>query len=187
MILVRYFSQSWLVLVLAMVFGGALAGMHVAVSDKIRENKLNETLSQIPELVPGAETGEPMEIDGVRVYRALKDGQTAGWVVPASGQGFADTIEILVGLDGPAEKITGVYILDQKETPGLGNKILEEIWRGQFAGKRTDQPLVLTKTEPSGQQIESITGATISSETVVDVVNRKMDEIRDILAAKGKG
>ena len=47
----NYLVQAWLVLTLALLFGAALAGMEVAVADKIKENQLNETMGQIPKLV----------------------------------------------------------------------------------------------------------------------------------------
>ena len=97
----------------------------------------------------------------------------------ASGQGYADKIELLVGVDGGAQHITGLFILDQKETPGLGNKIMEPDWRRQFVQKPTDQPLTAVKTPPSAQnQIQAITGATISSKSVCDIVNQTLKNLR---------
>ena len=48
------------------------------------------------------------------------------------GQGYADTIERLLGLSTDFRSITGLFVLDQKETPGLGNKIITDAWRSQF-------------------------------------------------------
>lgn len=170
----RFLTEAWLVLLLAAVFGGTLAGVNISLRGRIAANRKAETEGQVPKMVPGAVDGEPCRIgDDWLVYRALDtEGNTVGWVLPASGQGFADRIELLVAIDRAGASITSVYVLEQKETPGLGSRITEEEWRRQFAGKPAAE-LTLTRTEPAeNKEIEAITGATISAESVVEIVNR---------------
>jgi len=186
----NYIVQAWLVIVLGLCFGGALAGIQVKLSDRIAANKLAETLSQIPRLVPGAQEAESKvdTIAGQRAYRALGGGRQIGWVIPCRGQGFADRIELLVGVDTPLERITGLYVLEQKETPGLGNKIVEAEWRQQFAGKSAVKKLVVTKGGAGvDNEIDAVTGATISSESVCQIVNQSLNRMRsDLIAAVEK-
>ena len=181
----KYLREAWLVLSLALVFGTSLAGVEILLSDKIEANRIEETIGQIPSLVPGAAKGEEIRIEGRIVYRAIdNERRCVGWVIPASGQGFADAIGLLIGVDSKARTITGLYVLGQKETPGLGNKITKSSFRDQFAGKRTESPLSTTKSEPAGEnEILAITGATISSRSVVQTVNDTITELRDKLAA----
>lgn len=175
-----YIGQAWLVVLLSLGFGAALAAVQTTLQPRIERNKLEDTLGQIPALVPGAVRGEPRTVGGQTVYQALDaDGRAAGWVLPAAGQGFADRIELLIGLDGEAARITGLYVLDQKETPGLGNKITEETFRARFIGKATAAPLKLTKTAAAADaEIEGLTGATISSESAVGIVNAALARFR---------
>ena len=183
---IRYISQGWLVLVLALCFGGMLAGVDAGLKDRIAENKRNDTLGAIPDIVPGSATGNKTSVGQITVYEAVdKDGNQVGWALPADGQGFADKIELLIGLDTAAGKITGLYVLAQKETPGLGNKIADkdEKWYEQFAGKPTDVEL---KVKPPGNQIDSVTGATVSSEAVCKIVNEAAGAFREALAAERK-
>ncbi len=122
-------GQAWLVLCLSLAFGATLAGVEVGLKPRIIENKRNETFSQIPSLVSGADRSQTteVEIDGHSLFEArAEDGSQIGWVVPAGGQGFADRIEVLVGLNLDATRITGIFVLDQKETPGLGDFITDE-------------------------------------------------------------
>ena len=70
----------------------------------------------------------------------------------AGGQGYADKIELLVGIDALTENITGLFILDQKETPGLGNKISDTGWRSQFLDKPATSPLVVVKDKSQGAE-----------------------------------
>lgn len=189
-----FIFQAWLVLLLASFFGASLAGIQLTLSPKIEANKLNETLEKVPELIFGAEAAQalseenrPMDIErqfieaGNKIYsvfQAKTDGQTDGWVIKASGQGYADRIELLVGVDAKAETITGLFILDQKETPGLGNKIMEPAWRNQFSNKPTQQQMTAVKTKASASnEINAITGATISSKAVCDIINQTLNNL----------
>ena len=194
-----YVGQAWLVLVLAGCFGGALAAVHVAWGPKIAENKRNATYDQIPVLVAGADKGltEEQTVTVARrgkertykVYKAFAAGAAGargdhvGWVILASGDGFADKIEILIGLDPRVEALLGLYVLDQKETPGLGDKIRSD-WSGQFAGKKAAEALTVVKGAAAGNQIQALTGATVSSESVCTIVNEALDDLRERLSPK---
>jgi len=189
-----YIVQGWLVLMLCFFFGGTLSGVQLKLNPIIEENKANETKQRIPELLLGpGEAQLPLDLKlhtievekkgrkvFYNVYEArFADGKLAGWVTKAVGQGYADKIELLLGLDPNAEKITGVFILDQKETPGLGNKIVTEKWRSQFAGKETRQLLTVVKGGvKADHEIDAISGATISSKSVTAIINTAVNDLK---------
>lgn len=184
----NYILDAWLVLVLSLLFGAGLAWVQSALKDRIEQNKLADALGQISKLVPGSEKGERREIGGIKVFAALDaQGQVVGWALPARGQGFADIVAILIGLDAKAEKITGIYVLEQKETPGLGDFITDgPKFRDQFAGKPATAPLKVVKTMASGDnEIQAITGATISSDSVVGILNGAIADFRKNLPQGG--
>lgn len=198
--------QAWLVLTLAFIFGMSLAGVQATLGPRIEDNKIKETMEKVPEVVLGvagasklAASGETLDIvpktvavdkNGKEkfytVYEAtFKDGAVAGWVAKASGQGYADKIELLVGLGALGEKITGLFILDQKETPGLGNKIIDTDWRGQFPDRQVAHPLVVVKDHSEGvANIDAISGATISSVAVCTIVNQTVADLAPELTKK---
>jgi len=200
--------QAWLVLLLATFFGIALAGVQAALGPVIEANKIKETMEKIPALVlgeakagkmAGQEEGlniEPrviqIEKNGITKFYSVydvryKDGAMAGHVAKASGQGYADKIELLLGLDADAKTITGLFILDQKETPGLGNKILEEAWRNQFLNKSSSKSLVVVKgTSGKDYEIDAVSGATISSRSVTGIVNKTIADIQVQLVSPPK-
>jgi electron transport complex protein RnfG len=180
-----YITQAWLILTLALGFGAALAGMQIAVTDRIAQNKLNETLSQIPRLVPAATEGRQVERGDRTYYEALADGERVGWVIPAAGSGFAGPIEVLVGVDRDVERITGLYVLSQMETPGLGDKIRDADWRNQFADQPAEEFDVIKTGEAGQNEIQSLTGATISSDAVADIVNKAVPRARETLTGQG--
>jgi len=178
----RYISEAWLVLLLATGFALALAAVDLAWKTRIEENKRRETIGQIPHLVPGAVRGQKEFVGKVYVYRAFDSaGRHVGWVLPAVGQGFADRIELLIGLDSEAEYITGLYVLEQKETPGLGANIIAAQWRKQFTGKPATLPLHVSQAAIGENEIQAVTGATISSESVVSIVNEAVAGFRRAL------
>ncbi len=187
-------ARAWLVLVLALVLGAALAAVQVYLSPIIAANKRNETLRQVPALVgidPASLKPGALEIrSGIfevpangaarfyRVFLVRRGGRPAGWVVRTAGQGYADRIEALIGFDPGVTAITGLFILEQKETPGLGAKIVLPSWRRQFVGRRTAVPLEVVKGRGAkGQGIDAVSGATISSRSVVRIVNRTVRDL----------
>ena len=185
--------QAWLVLLLATLFGTALAGIQAKLGPVIEANKVKETMAKIPVLVLGEDLAAELADDNqtltiksrvvevkkngitkfYTVYDAwLPEGKMIGHVVKADGQGYADKIELLVGLDAQGKRITGLFVLAQKETPGLGAKILEDAWRGQFKEKSTEKHLSVVKGGGDKEdQIDAISGATISSKSVTGIVN----------------
>ena len=200
-----FLAQAWLVLVLAVGFGSALAFVQISLSEVIAANKLNETLTQVPELVWGenaahyaADTSISIEIIPGTVsvkkgpkttyyplYRVSRGKVMSGWVVKARGQGYADNLEVLIGVDPDVETITGLFILEQKETPGLGNKITLPAWREQFAGRKTAEPFVVVKEKSKASNtIDAVTGATISSRSVAGIVNQTVIDIKGRLTSQ---
>jgi len=124
---------------------------------------------------PGAD-GKPIHAG----YDA--DGKFAGVAVEASGMGYADTITVLYGYSPADQAIVGIRVLASKETPGLGDKIEKD---ADFLENFTALDVSLdnsgtslrhrivtvkhgTKTEP--WQIDGITGATISSVAIGDIL-----------------
>ncbi len=189
-------GQAWLVLLLSIVFSVSLAAVHLNLSPVIEENKTKETMENIPVLVAGEDStvnADSFDISqriinvdkgavskSYMVYDALdKSGNTAGHVVKASGQGYGDKIELLLGLDAEGKIITGLFILGHKETPGLGDKITEDDWRNQYVGKSSDSLLVVIKgTSVNDNEIDAISGATISSRAVTDIINSTIADVK---------
>jgi electron transport complex protein RnfG len=199
-----YIRQAWLVILLALLYGGALAGVHSSLGRRIEQNKRDETYSRIPALVGLPAPLSEAEKEAVRiqertvtgrddnkpypVYQVFFHDKLQGWVLPASGLGFADRIDLLIGLNAKLSTITGLYVLEQKETPGLGNNITsEDLFLRQFSGKAANEDLELVKTQPAAgsNQIRALTGATISSESVTDIVNRAIKNLRGPIGQLG--
>ena len=121
---------------------------------------------------------------GDRIHAAFDDaGQLVGIAIEASGMGYADTISLLYGYSPADQAIIGLRILGSKETPGLGDKIETDAdFVANFAsldarldasGDALANPVTTVKhgTKTEAWQIDGITGATISSLAVGDILN----------------
>ncbi len=187
--LISYMSQAWLVLILALFFGTALAMVEISLGPRIAFNRLQEILEKVPDVV---DASAPLQVKPLtlelnpggktRYYSAFEaaysDKSPAGLAVKASGQGYGGSIELLIGMDLPNHLIKGIYILDQKETPGLGNRISEPLWLAQFKDHPMDQPYKLIKQgQKEVQGIDAVSGATISSKAVVAIMNQVMEDM----------
>lgn len=187
----NYLVQAWLVLLMAALYGGILIAVQLNWGPIIAENKRQTTYSRIPDLAPGTDVKHVVEKkltkDGktITVYQCNNaENQPVGWVLPASGQGFADAVDLLIGLDAKAEKITGLFVLNQKETPGLGNYIKEDYFCKQFNQTNADKPITVVKGKdgaPENNEIRALTGATISSQSVCNIVNAALSAWRNEL------
>ncbi|HSW44552.1 MAG TPA: FMN-binding protein [Phycisphaerae bacterium] len=191
----KFIHESWLVLVLGIVFALLLAGTQTQLADQISQNQqkaLNEAIAAVvPEIaavVPEAAKareltdaqGRPV-VAGCRVFRCLNAAkQPVGWAVQASGTGFVDKIVLVFGLSDDGEKITGLKVIENVETPGLGNKIAEDKWAGQYKGLSAARKIVVQKgpAVSARNEIQAITGATWSSRYVTDIINQAAEKVR---------
>jgi electron transport complex protein RnfG len=186
----KFFQESWLILVLGVSFTALLAGTQVSLIDQIRENQNRALNEAISEVVPELATTEEIEIDGTRVFKCLDaGGKVTGWAVQASGSGFVGKITLVVGFNAAADTISGIKVIEQVETPGLGNKIKEPWWDHQYAGKKADpdpdRKLTVVKQKPveGSNEIQAITGATWSSRFVTGIVNNVIETVLPKLEA----
>lgn len=102
------------------------------------------------------------------IYTIYTDGQKTGYAFLAKGKGYGGEIRILVGLEDETT-VKGIKIITQSETPGLGTRIAESPFIDLFSGI-TINDISLRK---DGGQIDSITGATISSVAVINAVREE--------------
>ncbi len=108
--------------------------------------------------------------DSLDVYPARLDSAVVGYAINTySRLGFAGDINLMVGFK-PDGSIINISVLDQKETPGLGTKMLEPKFKDQFMGRNPGSYKL--KVKKDGGQVDAITSATISSRAFCDAVQR---------------
>ena len=184
-------SSLRLVLTLAiagLVSGIAIIGIYEATLPTITENKARELREAVFKVLPGVSkmqalvyrNGELVVVeapdkDEPVVYGGYDEqGDFVGYAMPAAGPGFQDTIAILYGYKPEEKLVVGMEVLESRETPGLGDKIYKDaVFVGGFSALSVEPEIVAVKkgTKSGANEIDAITGATISSKAVVRIIN----------------
>jgi len=145
------------------------------------------------EVLEGQGTGAQL------VYAGYDDKQElVGLAVEAQGMGYQDVIGLIYGYSFAEEAIVGIQVLESKETPGLGDKIetdavfLENFERLDVSlrddNSEIANPIVPVKhgEKTNPWEVDGITGATISSVAIANILNRSaqywMPRIRNNLS-----
>ena len=116
------------------------------------------------------------------IYRARKNGQAVAVVMTVTApDGYSGDITMLVAVNTNKE-ITGVRIIEHKETPGLGDKvdINRDDWVLDFNGKSLVNPNIEQwKVKKDGGEFDGFTGATITPRAVVKAVANSLQYFQD--------
>jgi electron transport complex protein RnfG len=178
-------SASRLIIVLAVI--SIVAGLLLALTynltiPTIEANAAAEQEAAILETLPGATKYETIEGGEFPVYKGLDDNENVVGIAYAyEGGGFQGMIKVMIGIDPGQQKVTGIKILSHAETPGLGARIGEPAFQGQFAGKPLSDGFVANK------DVDAITGATISSKAVIGIVKESIPKAMEVYKASGGG
>jgi len=183
------FKLGGLLLIITVVAATALAAIYNVTKPRIDAQKQLAIDNALTEALPNSprEAIEPVTRDGeveyYLGYESMQKQDTVGFAYIARGAGYSSVVETMVGVDTTG-KIIGMQVLSQQETPGLGTKIIEvkygekEPWfLVQFMGRPADE----VKVDKDGGQIQSITGATITSRTVANSVVEGYKDLRQIV------
>ncbi|BBB89763.1 MAG TPA: RnfABCDGE type electron transport complex subunit G [Methylomusa anaerophila] len=116
-------------------------------------------------------------------YEGIKDGKVIAYVVPANSKGYGGTIEMLAAVT-PDGKAVDFKVLKHNETPGLGDKMVEDKFRKQFANK-VPNDLEVVKV-PTEKNVQALTGATITSRAVTKGVREAVEAVAAYSASQKK-
>jgi electron transport complex protein RnfG len=184
------------------VCGLLIVSVYQVTLPVIEQNKAEALQAAILHVLPEARVSTTFRLDEAGGFEAL-DGESqgaariyagydendklVGLAVEAQGMGYQDVIRLIYGYSYADDAIIGVQVLDSKETPGLGDRIetdpgFLENFQQLDVSLLDDQsnlanPIVAVghgkKTHP--WEIDGITGATISSKAIADILNRSAE------------
>ncbi len=182
-----------------LVCGLALVTVFQVTAPIIEQNKAEALERAILQVVPGATSSRTFTINGEERFEpadaaadeatliyAGYDGaqQLVGLAIKAEGMGYQDVITILYGYSYADEAIVAIQVLESKETPGLGDKIekdpefLANFQRLDVSlsedGNSMRHPIEPVKhgTKSQPWEVDGITGATISSKAIANILRR---------------
>jgi electron transport complex protein RnfG len=99
-------------------------------------------------------------------------GNRVGFAVSGTENGFQDPITVMFGYDAAAHAVIAMKVISNKETPGLGDKIVKDTnFVNEFAGAAAPLAGVKRANAKTRSDVEMITGATISSRAVIQIIN----------------
>jgi Na+-translocating ferredoxin:NAD+ oxidoreductase subunit G len=198
-------------LILTLALAGALAGLLIVsvyqwAQPRIQAHQAEVLRGAVAEVLKSPERTErfflyqgalttetPPVADTLRVERVFLGyddmGVPIGFAITGAEPGFMDLVHVIFGYDPISRRVLGMKVLDNKETPGLGDAIEKDArFVGGFEAKLA--PLVGVKPG-SGRggesEVDMITGATISARTVISVINNRIEKLHPLLDAHLRG
>ncbi len=201
----RLFSVFYM-FVLTLCFTSVVSAVKVLNDSRIETNqksKLEGNILRVLDILPAEEFGDRQlldlfqkrvkvfELDGKKLYAGYEeDGKTLrGYAFPVSGAGFWGPVYGMAAVNPDGSELLGISFYKHSETPGLGGRISEKAFSGQFAGLSLD-PLEgdenLFYLTPPGtgkrpNQLDAITGATGTSRAVETFLNRELKHLLDTI------
>lgn len=171
--------------IICLIAAGLLSSVYSLTKDKIAAQKENEEKLSLNEVLPQAKDFEFIDRGENSFYIGTDaKGKIEGYAFTVEKRGYSSDIVTMVGIDSDGN-IKGIKILSQNETPGLGSKIVEveqdkTIWSVLSKEQQEEAPpkpwfqeQFRGKNIKNLDQIETITGATISSTAVIDSITEK--------------
>lgn len=172
-----------------LISGVAIIGIYEATLDTITANKARELREAVFKVLPGVELMQKFIYKGNKLIATNEqeqgelpiyggydsEGKFIGYAIPGEGPGFQDTIKILYGYKADTRKIVGMEVLVSRETPGLGDKIYKDAsFVANFADLSVEPEIIAVKKgkKSAPNEIDAITGATISSKAIVKIINQ---------------
>lgn len=195
------FMKDALVLALiTLISGCCLGGAYGLTKQKIYEINMASTIESYKQVMPAEEYDDATYADALTTAQsdgkiaadnggaslisvvAAKDasGAETGYIVKGSAAGYGGSVIVVVGVDADL-KVTGISFPETlPETAGLGQKATEPAFYEQFAGKGTK--LSVNKGGGAGEdEIDAISGATITSTAVTNTVNAATEFVQDYI------
>ena len=170
---VKYILRlTFTLLLICAVVAGILAAVNSITAPIIAASKEAKTQAAIEAVLPGGGQETTFQDDTGLVTKAYA-GEN-GYAIQVAPSGFGGAITMMVGIDKNGE-VLGISIISHAETPGLGAVASQDTdkgvaFRDQFVG------MVSGITIGGGEnQVDSLSGATISTQAIVDGVNAALD------------
>lgn len=157
------------------------AQREIAVREVLQQPDRYDTLY----VVDGALTPEPPADpdDHEEVFLGYRGDRAVGFAIETGEPGFQDVIRLMFGYDPQSGAVLGMKVLESKETPGLGDKVEKDsTFVNQFQG--VVAPLLGVQPRSATgdiHEVDLITGATISSRTVVRAINETIARLGPLL------
>lgn len=167
-------------LAICVVIPLALAVTNAVTVDKIAALEVQKSKEAMQSLISADSFEEQKADDGSLYHIALKDGETVGYIFSTAAKGYGGDVSVMTAIK-PDGTVKSVAILDvSNETPGLGQNAAKEDFYSQFEDKAEDIKLLKNGAEAKNNEIDAVTGATITSKAVTNAVNEALERFNKV-------
>ena len=104
------------------------------------------------------------------IYESFSGIESIGYAIELEVEGYSGKINLILGISKIDNTISGMRILKHSETPGLGALAVTEKFYKRYENKNAVQ-LNVVRNSPGENDIEALTGATITTKAVTAAVN----------------
>lgn len=156
----------------------------LSVTNKVTAKKIaeleNENSKKNMQSLVSADDFEKCSDGGIEYYTAIKGGETAAYIFTESAKGYGGDVSVMTAVK-PDGTVAGVAILDVSgETPGLGQNAAKESFYSQYAGLKKGVSLLKNGARAENNEVDAVTGATITSTAVTRAVNAALDDFEKV-------
>ena len=151
-----------------------LAVVNQKTAPKIEELAVKtemESRSKVLNSATSFEDEKAGDVDYAVGYNDEKEVQ--GYIFVTTTKSYGGDLQVMTGVDAEG-KITGVEILEISDTAGLGMKATNEDFRARFIGLFDEIKIDKNEGNPENNQVQALTGATITSKAVATAVNEAL-------------
>ena len=155
----------------------ALSSTNMITKAKIAEIEEQNTKKAMARVLKADSYGEKtVKTDGgeITYYEAITNNEVAGFIFTTSANGYGGEVKVMTAVL-PDKTVKAVEILDvSNETPGLGQNAKKDSFYTQFSGRTKDITVQKSGADSDKNEINAITGATITSKAVTKAVNEAL-------------
>lgn len=202
--------RSWKLLAM-MTGGGAIAGLlivsvYTMTLPHIEEHQGEVMQAAIREVLKAPASYDTLYLADGKLVKTLPSGASAkttekvylghdasgrriGFALGGTENGFQDPVTVMFGYDAGARKLIGMKVIANKETPGLGDRVVKDSgFVAEFSP--VGAPIEGVKKDRAtgaANEVAMITGATVSSRAVIRIINEAIARWQPLMDAYREG
>ncbi|MCQ2485455.1 MAG: FMN-binding protein [Clostridia bacterium] len=151
-----------------------LAFVNQKTAPKIEELAIQTETESRAKVLSSASTFEEGKKDGVSFVTGYNDAkEVQGYIFVTTTKSYGGDLQVMTGVDAEG-KVTGIEILEISDTAGLGMKATTQEFKDRFVGLVNGIIVDKNTGDPEKNQVQALTGATITSNAVAKAVNEAL-------------
>lgn len=172
---------SVICIVVTLALSSANALTHKKIEALAIENQ-NKAMAKLIEADEYHELPANTSFGDITYNAAIKDGNTIGCIFVTEAKGYGGTVSVMTAVDMDGKILAVEILAADNETPGLGQNVTKPDWYAQFSGLKGDITVIKGgSANTDNNEINAVTGATISSKAVTSAVNKALDYANEVI------